>query len=102
MWQRQQRGGLEEVSSDGGKQAEASEKSLALLGKRTGPRSCPENYADGGKMTGTEIIRSAHMRKLQLAADRFFPGLAAICGPALLSGQTGNGLSCGGLRSWLV
>ena len=43
-------------------------------------------------MTGTEIIRLAHMRKLQLAADRFFFVSAVICRPALLSGQTGNGL----------
>ena len=49
-----------------------------------------------------EIIRSAHMRKLELAADRFVAGWAVICELALLSGQTGNGLSCGGLRSRFV
>ena len=54
------------------------------------------------KVARMEIKRSAHMRKLHLAAERFFSVGAVICRPALLSGQTGNGLSCGGLRSWLV
>ena len=48
------------------------------------------------------MIRSAHMRKLELAADRVVSGWAVICGLALLSVQTGNGLSCGGLRSRFV
>ena len=43
-------------------------------------------------MAGMEMFRSAHMRELQLAADRFFFVSAVSCRPALLSGQTGNGL----------
>ena len=46
------------------------------------------------------MIRSAHMRKLELAADRFATGWAVICGLALLSGQTGNGLPRGKLRCY--
>ena len=48
------------------------------------------------------MVRSAHMRKLQLAVERPFSGRAVICRPALLSGQTGNVLSCEGLRSRVV
>ena len=66
------------------------------------PPLLPGKLRGPWKVARLEIIRLAHMRKLQLAADRFFSGLAALRGPALLSGQTGNGLSCGGLRSWLV
>ena len=45
-----------------------------------------------------EIIRSAHMRKLHLAAERFFSVWAVISRLALLSGQTGNGLPRAKLR----
>ena len=54
------------------------------------------------KVARLEMVRSAHMRKLQLAVERPFSGRAVICRPALLSGQTGNGLSCEGLRSRVV
>ena len=66
------------------------------------PPLLPGELRGPWKVARLETIRLAHMRKLQLAADRFFSGVAAICGPALLSGKTGNGLSCGGLRSGLV
>ena len=49
-----------------------------------------------------EIKRSAHMRKLHLAAGRFFSVWAVISRLALLSGQTGDGFSCGRLRSQVV
>ena len=46
--------------------------------------------------------RAAHMRKLHLAAGRFFSVWPVISRLALLSGQTGNGLSWEGLRSRVV
>ena len=45
-------GGLKEFLSDGGKHAGAFWQIFALPRKRTGTRSCPENYADGGRWLG--------------------------------------------------
>ena len=45
-------GGLKEFLSDGGKHAGAFWQIFALPRKRTGPRSCPENYADRGGWLG--------------------------------------------------
>ena len=45
-------GGLKEFLSDGGKHAGAFWEIFVLPRKRTGPRSCPENYADGGRWLG--------------------------------------------------
>ena len=66
------------------------------------PPLLPGKLRGPWKVARLEVIRSAHMRKLELAADRFVSGWAVICELALLSVQTGNGLSCGGLRSRFV
>ena len=66
------------------------------------PPLLPGKLRGPWKVARLEMVRSAHMRKLQLAVERPFSGRAVICRPALLSGQTGNGLSCEGLRSRVV
>ena len=66
------------------------------------PPLLPGKLRGPWKVARLEMVRSAHMRKLQLAVERPFSGWAVICRPALLSGQTGNGLSCEGLRSRVV
>ena len=66
------------------------------------PPLLPGKLRGPWKVARLEMVRSAHMRKLQLAVQRSFPGWAVICRPALLSGQTGNGLSGEGLRSRVV
>jgi hypothetical protein len=105
----------------GGKHAGAFGQISVLLRKRTGPRSCPENYADQWEAAWLERDRLAHMHRadlrpltysagpqgrkvqpyeawsvvtpeLDLGAEPSLTGWAAARRRALLSGQTGNGL----------